>query len=618
MRKILIFLNGAGILALLCLLWFIFRYSRTIPRIPDDLRLLAAVPPTQVYDRYGQLLGSLGGRQYISLERISPHFLNAIVATEDRHFWRHRGIFHPAILRALYLNLTLGEGAPGGSTITQQLAKNLFFSFRRSWERKIKEAIAAAAIERRFSKKEILEAYCNLVYFGRQAYGVEEASQTYFGKHAWQLNLPEAALLAGLPKAPAALDPIAHPEKARQRQRTVLRRMATAGYIKPHQVDSLAQLPLTLRTSFLRENTLFAIDGAILEAKTLLEPDLVDYGGIKIYTTIDPELQKLGQRILSTGLEILESNLKGGGGDERLEGALVAVEVGSGEVLALVSGRDYGTSVYPRALWSRRPPGSAFKPVVYLTALENLPISPNTVVEDKPVEFMIPGSGVWRPKNFDKEYRGSISLRTALEWSVNTIAAQLTDQVGPEKVVKTARMLGVNSPLEPHLSLALGAMGITPLEMATVTATIARNGVFIPSHIIRRIEGPGGELLREVLPSSERRFDPEAVTTLIDMLKGVIIRGTGTVVAKRGFTREAFGKTGTSSDYRDSWFIGATPYLATVVWVGYDDNRQMFLRDGRGVTGASGAAPIWADFMNIACKNYPEASFPSPQETALP
>lgn len=616
MKRLLIILNLGGILALGIGVAVLIIWSRQIPRLPDDLRLLAAIPPTEIYDRYDQLIGSLGGREYVSLERISPHFLNAIVAAEDRHFWRHKGISHLAVLRAIYLNLKYGESAPGGSTITQQLAKNLFFSFRRSWQRKIREAIAAVAIERKFTKEEILEAYCNLVYFGHQAYGIERASQVYFGKHSWQLTLSESALLASLPKAPSTLNPFTNPERARQRQLTVLRRMAKAGYIRSDQVDSLAAEPLTLAHQLNQNRYLFAMDGAMIEARQLVEPDLVEYGGLKIYTTIDPELQRIAQNTLSSGVEMLESQLRADPHNPgRLEGALVALEVGSGDILALVGGRNYGVSPYHRALYSRRPPGSAFKPVIYLAALENLPLTPDSIVMDMPVEFPLVGRKTWKPKNFDENFHGPVTLRFALEWSINTIAAQLTYRLGAERVMKTAQSLGIVSPLEPHLSLSLGAMGVTPLEMATLTATIARRGVFKPSRLIRRIEGPGGEVLREVLTPSEKRFDPSPTLTLIDMLKGVIDRGTGSVVRRRGFQRDAFGKTGTSSDFRDSWFIGATPHLATVVWVGYDDNRQMFLRSGKGVTGASGAAPIWADFMTRAVENFPDASFPTPSSS---
>ncbi|MFN3821886.1 MAG: transglycosylase domain-containing protein, partial [bacterium] len=481
MKRLFILLNLGGILALGIGIAILLIWTRQIPRLPDDLRLLAVIPPTEIYDRYERLIGSIGGRQYVSIERISPHFLNAIVATEDRHFWQHKGISHLAVLRAIYLNLKYGESAPGGSTITQQLAKNLFFSFRRSWQRKIREAIAAMAIERKFTKEEILEAYCNLVYFGHQAYGIERASQVYFGKHSWQLTLPEAALLAGLPKAPSALDPLAHPEQARRRQITVFRRMAKAGYIRRDQVDSLAALPLNLAHPLNLNRFLFAIDGAMLEARKIVEPELVEYGGLKIYTTIDPELQRIAQNTLSSGLDILESRLRTDPRSPgRLEGALVALEVGSGDILALVGGRNYGVSPFHRALHSRRPPGSAFKPVIYLAALENLPLTPDSKMIDEPVEFPLPGKKTWKPKNFDEKFQGPVTLRFALEWSINTIAAQLTHQLGPERVMKTAQSLGITSPLEPHLSLSLGAIGVTPLEMATVTATIARRGVYKP------------------------------------------------------------------------------------------------------------------------------------------
>jgi len=615
MRKLLILLNALIVIAVGAGIWVITKYQADMPRLPDDLRLLASTPATQVFARDGQLIGSMGGREYIAIERISPNFLNAVVAAEDKRFYSHRGIDHIAFFRALMLNVLRGGNAPGGSSITQQLAKNLFFSFKRDWERKIVEGLASIAIDNRFSKNEILEAYCNLVYFGRFAYGVERASRTYFRKHASQLTVEEAALLAALPNAPSKLNPYFHLDAAKERQRAILERMADNGYIEQSAVDSLYDCPLKfVEEHSSSENGSYALDYALELARRDIGTDLVNYGGVRIYTTIDIRLQRLAEETVASGVDLLELNLKlsKDGKEGRLEGGLVAMDVAGGRILALVGGRNYSESSFNRAVYSKRQPGSSFKPVIYLTALEVLGISPETIVDDHPVTFTIEGSQPWSPKNFDLEFHGSIPLRVALAKSINTIAAQLIYKVGPRRVVETAAKLGVQTPLEAHLSLALGAGGVTMIDMATAFATIAREGVEIDPLCVTRIEGPGGEILAEYLTAGEQRFDSEKVYDLITMMKGVIDHGTGTIVRQRGFSGTAIGKTGTSSDFRDSWFVGATPVLSISAWVGFDDNRQMFLSSGKGVTGASGAAPLWTDFIIQATAGEPDRDFPKP------
>lgn len=597
-----------------------FKYSTQIPRLPDDLRLLAATPATEIIARDGQLLGSLGEREYISIEQISPHFLHAIIAAEDKRFYRHRGIDHFAFGHAVYLNIIRKGGAPGGSSITQQLAKNLFFSFKRSWERKIVEALAAISIEERFSKDEILETYCNLIYFGRHAYGVEKAAKLYFNKHASDLNVAEAALLAGLPNAPSRLDPYNHMPNAKARQNVILMRMADLGFVDRVEAIRLAERPMTMAPppAYSTQHGSYPIDYALELASKTIGSDLVNYGGVKIYTTIDIRLQRLAEETVASGVDLLELNLKPGNADGgRLEGGLVLVEVASGRILTLVGGRNYNESPFNRAINSLRQPGSSFKPVIYLTALEKLDLSPASIYEDKPVTFDIVGSASWSPKNFDNEFRGPIPLWEAYARSINTIAAQLISEVGPAAVVETARRMGIATKIEPHLSMALGSEGVTIVDMATAFATIAREGDVVEPQILLRIEGPSGETLAEFLAVRERRFAEETCYQLISIMKGTIDLeyGTGHVVRRRGFVGEAIAKTGTSSDFRDSWFVGATPLYSVATWVGFDDNRQMFLSTGKGVTGASGAAPIWADFMIGALSSEPSREFPRPQVT---
>ncbi len=614
--KIILYLVIVIVIALCATGLTIFlKLAPQIPRLPDDLRLLASSPPTEIYSRDGELMKRIGGRTYIPLERISPYFLQAVVAIEDKRFYSHHGVDHLALIRAVWLNIKDPGGAPGGSTITQQLAKNLFFSFKRSWKRKLLEGLAAFAIEDRFTKDQILEAYVNLVDFGRFAYGVERASQTYFGKSAKDIELHEAALLAGLPNSPSFLNPVTHLERAKARQKKVLNRMAATGVIDPSLVDSIFAVPLDIVMHLpVAEQGSFPIDYAIESARRHVGHELVSYGGIRIITSIDPMLQQYTEMVLSKGLDELEAQLApiDSGDTARLEGALVAIEISTGRIVAMLGGRNYRQNSYNRAVYSHRQPGSSFKPVIYLTALDRLGMNAATVLEDKPVVLETEDHQKWSPTNFDDVFRGPVTLKYALMKSINTISAQLIDQVTPTEAVRTAKLLGIQTPLKSYLSLALGGQGVTPLEMTNVYSTLARSGVAREPFIVQRIEGIGADLLFEKLSAGETRFDPETVFLLLDMLTGVIEDGTGVIVRQRGFKGAAVGKTGTTNDFRDAWFCGATPSLAVAVWVGYDDNRQLKRKSGGGVTGSFGAAPIWAEFMIRATAGEPVYEFPRP------
>ena len=615
LKFILYLLSGAILLLLITGLVLFLSLASDIPRLPDDLRLLASSPTTEIYARNGDLLSTSGGREYVSLDRIAPSFRDAILAVEDKRFWKHRGIDRISTFRALIHNVIRFGDAPGGSTISQQLAKNLFFSFERSWKRKLLEAMAAMAIEDRFSKEEILEAYCNLIPFGQYSYGIERASLTYFGKHASDLQPHESALLAGLPNSPSRLNPFYHLDRARVRQKVILRRMAHLGMIPVNAADSLTDIPIELTGMSRRSGKgSFAVDHALELARRTAGSDVVNYGGVRIITSIDPRLQKIAERELAAGLDALEKRLKDQEDEyrSRLEGALIAIDVGSGQILALVGGRDYTVSPYNRAVKSLRQPGSSFKPIIYLAALAERDINPATLVNDTLTELRIDKRRTWKVNNFDHRYMGWMILKQALMESRNVIAAQLIERITPERAIRTAKALGITTELKPHLSLALGSQGVTVLEMADVYATLARGGVALEPHLVSRVEGRGGKILMEHMAAGESRFSPEDVYQLLDMMTGVIDGGTGSIVRRRGFKGIAAGKTGTSSDFRDSWFVGATPYLAVAVWVGYDDNREMRLGGGPGVTGASGAAPIWADFMISATGHEPVREFRRP------
>ncbi|MFC2150820.1 transglycosylase domain-containing protein [Calditrichota bacterium] len=591
-----------------------------VPRLPDDLKQLASSPATEIYARDGSVLETLGGRTYVPLDRISTNFQAAIIAVEDRNFYKHHGIDHLATLAGILQNIRRGGGAPGRSTITQQLAKNLFFNFDRSIKRKILEALAAFAIEDRFTKDQILEAYCNLITFSPYDFGVERAAQTFFGKHASDLNIEESALLAGLPNSPSNLNPFFYLERAKDRQKRVLHALAAIDMISPANVDSLFKCELNLlEKSTVRGRGSYAVDLALSNVRRDVGSEIVKYGGVLIYTGLDQSLQRLAQRVVSTGVDELDGKLKPlkPGDDARLEGALVAVDIRTGRIAAIVGGKDYIESPYNRAAVSLRAPGSSFKPMTYLTALmQSDTLTPVTVMNDSLIAYHV-GNNTWKPTNFSNTYQGSVTVKQALMSSLNTIAAQLIFRVTPEEVVQTAKLAGVKSKLQPMPSLALGAQGVTVIDMATMFATLARGGIFLPTSLVARVEGRGGDILFEALTAGTENLPREHVYQMLDMLQGVIEGGTGVGVKRYGFTKIAAGKTGTSNDYRDSWFVGATPNLAVAVWVGYDDNRQMRFANGKGVTGASGALPIWADFMARATAHEPSRDFPRPDGVVI-
>ncbi len=615
MKKILYIILSLILLFIIVAFSVFFTYAPRIPRLPDDLRVLASSPATEIYSRDGELMATIGGRSYVPLSRISPHFQNAIIAAEDKRFYSHNGVDLIATARSLWINATRAGRGPGGSSITQQLAKNMFFTFKRSWERKIVEGLAALAIEQKYSKDQVLEAYCNLIAFGPYAFGIENASRAFFNKSAINLELNEAALLAGLPNGPSRYNPFRNFDAAKDRQKLILNRMTSAGMITQAQADSTANVPLILSPGRVsRRYESYAVDYAIELASNQIDRDIIRYGGVRISTNLDPQLQRYAEDALSKGLDALEPRLKPlpDGVDTRLEGAMVAIEVATGQVLAVVGGRNYRQSQFNRALYAPRHPGSSFKPVVYLTALEKGVVTPATVLVDAPYTIQIDKRKTWTTRNYSRGYRGPISVKYGLMKSINTISAQLIDKVKPAAVVETAKRLGLPRELKPYYTLSLGAQNCTPIEMANIYSSIAREGVVVEPQYLRRIESRGRDVLFESFAAREAHFDPATVYILIDMLKDVMDNGTGKIVRRKGFRPPAFGKTGTSSESHDSWFCGATTELALAVWVGYDDNRSMRYKNGIGITGADGAAPIWADFMIKATAGQPTHSFPRP------
>lgn len=592
-----------------------FGVLEDLPRIPHPLNRIIETPPTEIFAADGQRVMILGGRETVPLNRVSHHFLNAVIATEDHRFWNHHGIDKLRTIKALWITLVEPGRIQGASTITQQLAKNLFFSFERSWMRKFKEMLVAVQIESRYSKEEILEAYVNQIAFGVGAYGVEQASRIFFGVPAADLTLPEAAMLAGLPKSPTRYNPYRHLERSRQRQRIVLQRMAAVGYVGAEESATAAEQSLSLQPlrSSARSGSYF-LDLVIDSLETRYGAQVVYHGGLKVTTTLDPQLQSWAVDSVQTGLSELDRDLgiSESSSESRPQGALVAVETRSGAVRAMVGGRDYAETEYNRAVYSRRQPGSGFKPFLYYAAFQTGAIHPATVAVDRPVRIPVAGAPDWEPQNFSRRHRGPMILKRAFTRSVNTIAAQLVEEIGPEAVIEAARNCGIDQPLNPVYSVALGTSGISPLKMASAFATFATDGIRHEPYWIARVEDAYGHVLEEQIVTGRKSLNPEVAYQVVDMMRGVVDYGTGAVIRRLGFRLPAAGKTGTTNDFRDAWFTGFTPTMSCSVWVGFDREDGLRDRRGGGITGGRGAAPIWAAFMKKAFEGEPPREFPIP------
>ncbi len=614
----------SGLCAFAVLLIF-FTALKDLPRVPEPLSRIIETPPTEIFAATGERIMIIGGREFVPISRISPYFIRAVLATEDHRFWEHHGIDKLRTLKALAVTFFEPGKVEGASTITQQLAKNLFFTFERSYRRKFQELLVSFQIESRYNKREILEAYLNQIAFGVGAMGIERASRTFFGKPASDLALAEAAMLAGLPKSPARYNPYLHFERAKKRQRIVLLRMKAASYIEMAEVETAYQAGLNLKQRSAARAGGYFIDKIIKDLEERYGPEVVFHGGLKIMTTLDPRLQSIAQNALQNGLKRLDGILgsdKSSAGQrsrqpQRPQGAIVSVDANTGAVKALVGGRNYLESEFNRALHSNRLPGSGFKPFLYYAAFEKLGLNPAATLIDQAVRIHVRGAPNWVPQNFERSYAGKMVIKNALTQSVNTIAAQLVERTGPENVIEVARRCGINSPLQPVLSIALGTSGVSPFELASAFATFATGGIHHVPFFIRRIEDAQGRVLEEHIVSGKRVLDRRIAYQLVHMMQGVIDNGTGDVIRQLGFHLPAAGKTGTTDRFYDAWFTGFTPTLSTSVWVGFDQSRRMKDRWGVGITGGRGAAPIWAEFMIKATDGEPQREFNVPDDVRI-
>lgn len=562
----------------------------------------------------------LENRSPVTLDQVPQSLQDAVVVTEDVRFWRHPGVDPLGIMRAVFRNLRAGGVSEGASTLTQQLVKNYFLTSERTYKRKIIEAFMAVILDARYSKKEILEAYLNDIYLGRNRsisiLGVGEASRFYFGKPVSELDIHESAMLAGMIRSPNNNSPFANPENAMKRRNTVLQLMLKEGKIDQAQYDKAhsASLP---KKPFRRKSGLgsipFYVDRVLQELQTDYGIKDVQGRGLRIYTAIDLGDQDAATRVLEQSLGNLErSSRRLRSHDSPLQGALIHIDVPTGEIRALVGGRNYERSQFNRALKAKRLVGSLFKPFVYLTAFEpslsGQNITPATTVADTRFVLKRRWSDDWSPRNYDGRYLGNVTVQLALEQSLNSASVRIGLACGIGPILKTVHTLGVQTELDDdNPSILLGAAGIPPIEMAEAYSTIARQGARIAPHTIRFVTDDRGKTMSGAgEPKPVQVFPQRDVYVLTNVMEGVVNRGTAGSARSMGFRKTAAGKTGTTNDKRDAWFIGFTPKTLAVTWVGFDDN------DPTGLSGSEAAVPMWTRYMLIATANEPDSDFPVP------
>lgn len=598
-RSLFLFLLSLFLIACaagaVALAWFIIDLSKTLPT-DEQILSYKANEASVVDDRKNRVVAELymENRRPVKLGKVSKWLIMSVLAAEDSAFYSHIGIRPTAILRSILV----GDHGQGASTITQQLARNLFLTQEKSMIRKAKEAILSLRIEKLYSKDKLLETYLNAIYFGHGAWGVDAASHSYFAKPASDLSLAEASSLAGLIAAPEKYSPIKNPGLSKTRQHYVLGRLKQLGWITQEQYDNALKQKLVFNHQTIKKEELvnlapyFVSQILFKELLPTYGTDRVYKGGLKIITTLDLELQQAA-----------EAAMKG----LRSEGALIAMDPNTGNVLALVGGKNFNKSKFNRATQAFRQPGSSFKPIVYATALE-AGYLPNDHVIDRQISLEIPTTNtVWEPENFTHKYVGEETFLTALAQSHNTPVVRLTYLLGVHPIVEMARRLGVTSPhLKPALSIGLGVASITPLEMATVYSVFANGGARVNPCFIREIRNSDNSIVMTSTPSQAQAVDPKIAQMIRSMLKEVIRSGTGTKARIPGY--EEFGKTGTTNDCSDAWFAGGVPGLVCVVYAGNDDYKTL----GKKATGGVIALPVWTRFMKKAVTLFkPEKTFPN-------
>ncbi|PKQ20032.1 MAG: penicillin-binding protein [Actinobacteria bacterium HGW-Actinobacteria-6] len=584
-----------------------------LPSVTDPAAF-AVAQTTKIYSADGKLLANLflENRQVVSLDEISPSLLHAVVAVEDERFYEHNGFDAIGIVRAAVTNLRAGGVSEGASTITQQIVRNTVLSAERtdiSYKRKVREAYLAYKLEEVMSKDDILSMYLNTVYYGEGAYGAESAALTYFNKSAKDLTIAEAALLAGLPQQPSRLSPYDNIEGATARRQWVLQKMYEQEYISKAEYDeAVVEKVILKRAKNLNEHGVYSAPYFVAYVKKVLQDEfgtsLVFKGGLKVYTSLDTKLQSQAEKAVGNVL-----NLK-----SDPDAALVAIDPSSGNIKALVGGRDWDTNKFNFATQAKRQPGSSFKMFTLVTALAS-GMPPKRMLDSSSPAVIQTGGKPWVVGNAEGGGKGYITLQQATTHSVNTAYARLAKELSAAKIVKTAKAMGITTKLEPYLSITLGGQEVTPLEMASAYGTLANEGRHYPATAVTKVVDAGGKTIFESDAEGSQAITREVAYAATQILKGVITGGTAT---RANIGRPAAGKTGTTQDYRDAWFVGYTPQLSCSVWMGYTPEKPMRNVHGRRVFGGTFPAQIWHDFMSAALKNEPKLNFksaPSPKYT---
>jgi len=597
--------------------------------LPSTARLETIEPAlkTQVFAEDGSVIGEfyVEDRALVPLEEMPKYLIDAIIAIEDRKFYSHWGLDIFGITRAFFTNVRHGRYVQGGSTITQQLARNLFDMYENNLSRKVKEALLALRIERAYSKDEILGMYLNQIYFGSGAHGVEAASRVFFGKHATDLTVGECALLAGIPKNPRDYSPIYQLDRALQRRNVVLQSMTETGALSREEAEQFENEPIHIRPG--RDPRPEFAAYFLEEVRRYLEQkygaDRLYHDGLKVYTAIDPDLQRVAEDSLEGQLRRIERDLgyrntkaryeylfqKGEhkGPPDYIQGAVIAIDVNTGFVKAMVGGRSFEHSKWNRATQAMRQPGSAFKPFIYLAAIAN-GYTPADILLDAPVVLDLPNGDVWKPSNYTESFEGEVTLRHALNFSINIAAIRLLMALGPISAVNYAHKLGIKSELENVYSLALGVSEVTLLEITNAYATIASRGVRSEPLLVQKVVDREGRVLEENTAYREEVLDPRIDYMITNLLESVVNEGYGRTARYMGFKEPAAGKTGTTDECTDAWFVGFTPEIAVGVWSGFDEKVTM----GRRMTGARVALPTWANVMKAYYRDRKGEPFPEP------
>jgi penicillin-binding protein 1A len=586
-----------------------FGLTRDLPQI-RQLKSFVPSAVSRIYSADDVILSELytERRNPVPLSEIPNYLKAALIATEDRSFYRHSGIDLKGILRAIIRDIQAREFVEGASTITQQLAKTLFLTPSKTLNRKLKEAILAFQIERRYTKDEILALYLNQIYLGSGAYGVESAAQIYFGKPVRNLNLIECALIAALPKAPSRFSPLINHELAERRRNIVLKQMHNTGIIQTSEYEQAVETPVTTVLPGNRSaKAPYFIQTIKKDLENTLGPAQLYKGGLNVYTTLSHDMQTKAEAAVFNGLGLLATRMQQRGVPvHRLEAALVALKADSGSILAMVGGKDHAQSVYNRVTMARRQPGSAFKPIVYALAIES-GFSQNEMILDAPIVFKNGPSGEpWQPENFSLTYSGEITFRKALAKSKNIPAVRLIQMLGPSAVIQFAQKLGISSPLSPDLSLVMGTSEVNLLELTSAYAAFPNGGSVVKPFGVMEVIDSRGRVLFKTKPERRVAMSEGGAAIMTDMLFAVIQEGTGRMA--RSIKHPLAGKTGTTDEYKDALFIGFSPDIVVGVWVGQDGSETL----GDGETGARAALPIWKAFMGSILKDQPYRYFGIP------